>query len=154
MLSQQYWLSLSRETRERIAILLEIPKSTGVTVQGGVVISDGYTYQDLATVTLEKLQLFMNEAEPDFYKLFGKLVHNVELPPIDLKPQEELLEEEVVELTEEEKKTKLEALQAEVDGLKKESRTLYPRTQKTKVMPSAVSNENKTNKAVKPSNKR
>lgn len=94
MLSKLIWLSLSRETRQKIAILLEIPKTGGVEVVDGKVISDGYTDRDLQSITTGKLQEFMGSTEPDFYKLFNQLVINIELPMVELKAPE-IIEEKV-----------------------------------------------------------
>lgn len=81
MIPTMYWLGLSHETRKKIAILLEIPRSGHTEVVDNRVVSDGYTPIDLAVVTLEKLQIFMqNKKEDNFMKLFEQLVKNVELP--------------------------------------------------------------------------
>lgn len=85
MLNQQIWLSLNPETRKKLAVYLEIPKSSGCEIvnANGVskVVSDGHTYEDLSSVTLEKLQNYLAmPKEDDFYKLFGILVKRLEEP--------------------------------------------------------------------------
>lgn len=90
MLSQTYWLTLSHDTRRKIAILLDIPRSGGTEVSDNRVISDGHTQLDLSIVTLDYLQNFMQSKEEDFYKLFKQLVERVEAPaePIGEVPAE------------------------------------------------------------------
>ena len=85
MLSRTEWLKLAKPTRQKIAILLGIPRSNGTVVEGDRVMSDGYTDRDLATLTLEKLQEFMGDKSENFYELFNQLVKNVELPPVEIK---------------------------------------------------------------------
>ena len=95
MLAQKIWLELKPETRKKLAVYLEIPRSGHTEVVNdmmgnGVVVSDGYTYDDLSTVTLEKLQGLFNEPEEkDFYKLFNKLVTNFEKPPVEISESQE-----------------------------------------------------------------
>ena len=78
MISKLYWLSLKPETRKNLAVFLEIPKTSGVIVEDGRVMGDGYTDDDLATVTLVKLQEYMGSTETDFLKLFQLLIDRLE----------------------------------------------------------------------------
>ena len=90
MLSKLIWLGLPQTTRQALRAYLNIPKSGGTEVVDGRVVSDGTTDLDLATVTLGKLQeIFSDPEETDFYKLFNKLVKNVEIPPIEIPPMVE-----------------------------------------------------------------
>jgi intracellular sulfur oxidation DsrE/DsrF family protein len=92
MLSKKIWLEQRPETRQRIANFLGLPKSghcevlnDGMTAR---VLSDGYTDDDLATITLEKLKFELGEKtlddlginKEDFYAMFFELVRRVELP--------------------------------------------------------------------------
>ena len=99
MLSRLIWLSLSSETRQKLKILLSIPRTGGTEVVDGRVVSDGYTDRDLQVITLERLQELAGSTESDFYKLFNQLVQNVENPPLEVvnTPQEEVITEALSE---------------------------------------------------------
>lgn len=89
LLSGSVWLSLSQETRAKIAALFEIEKSGSVYVVNGAngpkVQSDGYTYEDLSVITVERMQEITGSKSTDFYHLFRNVVAIVQ--------EEELLEE-------------------------------------------------------------
>lgn len=102
MLSTSYWLSLSRETRKMLSEKLDIPKSGNVEVEyngtEGRVVCDGYTSNDLLSVTTEKLQNILNSKETDFYKLLESLIEQKEtiikaVVSIDEETNEEIEEE-------------------------------------------------------------
>ena len=78
MLSTIVWLQVAQETRKKIAANLGIPRSSGFDVQGGRVVSDGYTPHDLAHITVEKLQSATGLDISDFYALFEKYVLQLE----------------------------------------------------------------------------
>ncbi len=42
-----------------------------------IVVSDGYTYDDLSTVTVEKMQAYLGSEETDFHKLFDLVLKKV-----------------------------------------------------------------------------
>jgi hypothetical protein len=83
MLSPKIWLGLSQTTRRAIAEKLILPHSGGVEVVDNRVVSDGYTPNDLALITVEKLQTLLNSKETDFYALFNKLVEQIETPLVE-----------------------------------------------------------------------
>jgi len=78
LLSGSVWLSLPKPTRAKIAELFGMEKSGGVEVRNGAtgpqVISDGYTYRDLSTITVEKMQTILSSEDENFYSLFKKIV--------------------------------------------------------------------------------
>lgn len=103
LLSQSVWLSLSRETREKLAVLFSLNKSGGVQVSNGptgaVVLSDGYTYQDLSVITTERMQEVTGSDSENFYLLFKKVVAivNDEVYEDELEELIEVVEEEILE---------------------------------------------------------
>lgn len=90
MLATKIWLELPQATRKKVATYLEIPRSGVTEVSGGRVISDGYTMNDLAQINLERLQKLFNTEDTDFYKLFNRLVANLEAPMIEVKGETEI----------------------------------------------------------------
>ena len=100
MLSKSIWLGLKQSTRKIIADKLGLKKDVGSVVDGGRVVSDGYSDNALSAIDLKKLQAVMGSKEKDFYKLFNDLVTRVETPtfqfmrtltPEELKASEELV---------------------------------------------------------------
>lgn len=95
LLSPQVWLTLPKETRQKIADLFSITKSGSVYVvngpNGSEVQSDGYSYSDLSVITVERMQELTGSTSDNFYALFKKIV---------LLVNEETLDE-VIEVVEE-----------------------------------------------------
>jgi hypothetical protein len=59
----QLWMQLSRESREHLAKVFELPR-TGITeIRNQDVISDGYTQEDLAHITAEKMEHYVGSKE-------------------------------------------------------------------------------------------
>ena len=71
------WTSLPTEVRHRIRVAFNIPRSSTVDVNDGVVMSDGTTPEDFKALTTEKMQMFLGDASSDFHKLFDKVVAQV-----------------------------------------------------------------------------
>lgn len=73
-MTQFYWLQLNGELRARIAKEFDLVRSSGATVEnmnGKMrVVSDGYSENDLAALTIKKMQKFTKSKEEDFWKLF------------------------------------------------------------------------------------
>jgi len=72
------WMNLSPDVRGKLVEIFNIPQSGNVhvqsTISGGVVISDGYTMDDLLNVSVENMQKYLGSEETDFYKLFDKVL--------------------------------------------------------------------------------
>jgi hypothetical protein len=83
MISQSYWLGLPKETRQKLANLFNIPRSTFTHVEGNVVVSDGYTLRDLALISKESLQEYTGETHDDFYKLLEATIEKLTAPLIN-----------------------------------------------------------------------
>lgn len=57
--------------RLRLKEIFDVPRSTGTEVHNQTVISDGHTHKDLANITIEKMQAFLETKEKDFFKLWN-----------------------------------------------------------------------------------
>ena len=93
MINPAKWLTLSRETRLKIAEILNIPRTANVEVSNNRVVCDGHSAQDLLGITVEKLQAALNSEETDVYKLFEQMVSELESEPVTPK----IIEEKPVE---------------------------------------------------------
>lgn len=77
-LSYSVWLSLSRETRQKIAKLFGFSETVTRETMDSTVISDGYAHASLAVITKERMQEITDETSDNFYDLFNALVEVVE----------------------------------------------------------------------------
>jgi len=77
ILSLGVWVSLPTEVRNRIRAVFSIPKSEATEVNDGRIVSDGTSYNDLATLTTEKMQAYLEDSGNDFHKLFDKVVAKI-----------------------------------------------------------------------------
>ncbi len=59
------WLQIPMSQRMKIVKIFNLPRSGGTVVQDNTVITDGYTHEDLALITVEKLQEYLKEKEQD-----------------------------------------------------------------------------------------
>lgn len=73
-LNTHEWLELPLPIRFKLIELFNIPRSSGTLVQDNTVISDGYTYKDLAHITVEKMQKYLQLGVENFDELFIVLV--------------------------------------------------------------------------------
>lgn len=99
LLSPQVWLTLPKETRQKIADLFSITKSGSVYVvngpNGSEVQSDGYSYSDLSVITVERMQELTGSTSDNFYALFKKIVLLVNEETLD--EMIEVVEEAILE---------------------------------------------------------
>jgi hypothetical protein len=88
LLSQHVWLSLSQDTRRKIAELFGLTKSgqpmVNIGAYGAEVISDGYSVGDFVPITINKMNEILGTESKDFYELFDKIVDKVENPLINI----------------------------------------------------------------------
>ncbi len=82
-LSVPQWLKLNQETRNKIAEVFQLNKSKGVQIEseGGksVVVSDGYTHEDLEEITVQKMKDYLGGVTlDDFLSLFSAVVAKIE----------------------------------------------------------------------------
>ncbi len=88
LLAYNTWLSLPRETRAKLVVLFNIPRSgenivrtASVSPQGniqGEVTSDGHSAKDLYAITIEKMQEYTGIISPDFYFLFDATLNRLD----------------------------------------------------------------------------
>lgn len=78
LLSQSVWLELPKATRTKIASVFNFPEKGNVQTMygphGPVVLNDGYGYDALKLVTLERMQELTGSQSDNFYHLFKKIV--------------------------------------------------------------------------------
>lgn len=76
------WLSLSLETRNKIAAIFGIPKKGQIEVFSNTIKNDGYLVQDIeAALTIEAMQKYLGSEHTDRELLAGMLVNKVEAQP-------------------------------------------------------------------------
>ncbi len=104
--SEHDWLSLPMPIRVKLRQLFSVPRSKGTTMEGGVVKSDGTTYQDLQAITLEKMQQYLGNGDPNFGLLFDLVIQRLtdedkelEPPQVERNTAEILLEEWIEKLS-------------------------------------------------------
>ncbi len=107
LLSLNIWMSIPQGTRQKLAILFEIPRSGETVVayqaEGAVVQSDGYTAEDLFAITIEKMQTLTGVKSDDFYLLFEETVDHVDAiiaGTYEYKEKPKVKKVETVEVTE------------------------------------------------------
>lgn len=66
------------DVRLQLAETFGIHRSQGTHVQDNVVISDGYSHEDLARINVGTMQVYLNSKETDFFVLFNQVLD--ELP--------------------------------------------------------------------------
>lgn len=96
LLSQSVWLELPLETRAKLATLFEMPEKGSVQTMygptGPTVISDGYSYDHLKRITLEKMNEFLGTDSNNFYATFRNLVKHLD----DIIGGEKIVIEEII----------------------------------------------------------
>lgn len=78
IISMHTWVSLSSELRNRIRTAFNIPRSSHVIVSDGKIETDGTTNEDFKHLTVEKMQVFLDDTSTDFHKLFDKVVAKIQ----------------------------------------------------------------------------
>jgi hypothetical protein len=73
-LSKFDWLKLPLLVRLRLRRDLEIPRSGGNILDGQRLVSDGHTDENLATITIEKLQAYLGSEDDSFETLWEATV--------------------------------------------------------------------------------
>ncbi len=111
-LSVHEWLKLPMDIRQKLRENFNIPKSQGVLVEDNEVKSDGTTYKDLGSITVEKMQTHLEREDSDFVSLFNEVVARLEdevqpeLPvELEIDPQQLIIDKWELNL----KQMKLEA---------------------------------------------
>lgn len=124
LLSQSVWLDLPLQTRAKLAKLFEFPEKGSVQVvygaEGPKVLNDGYGYDHLKLITIEKMQQLLASDSDNFYYLFGALVNNLDdiIGGTQFYDDTRLDKEEVIEVL----KITEEILVAELPVVKKRGR--------------------------------
>lgn len=77
ILSIHTWVSLPNDVRDRIRTIFSISRSSHVQVNDGKIETDGTTPQDFQSLTVDKMQTYLNTKDDDFLKLFDMVVAKV-----------------------------------------------------------------------------
>lgn len=82
LLSQSVWLALPKPMRVQLAAVFEFPPIGNVQTMygptGPVVLSDGYGYDALKLITLDKMNAILGTDTDNFYTAFKNLVKNID----------------------------------------------------------------------------
>lgn len=76
------WLALSQFQRQQLIANFGIPRSEGSNVVDNTVVSDGHTHEDLAHITIEKMQEFTGSKSDDFFTLFDETLDTLKKPEV------------------------------------------------------------------------
>lgn len=82
MITVALWMEASKDIREKMRVIFQIPKSSFVWVDGQVVKSDGVTQKDLEALTDEKLLEFAG-IPGNSYDMFQECIRKLSEIPTD-----------------------------------------------------------------------
>lgn len=66
----QFWMSLSKETRNKLAVIFSVPKTGVVEVINDTVLTDGHNNTDLEVITLDNLKAYTGQLKGTFSELW------------------------------------------------------------------------------------
>lgn len=101
------WLSLPPELKNRLKELFDIPKSAGAQIMDQKLLSDGHTHDDLAHITVEKMQAFLETKEEDFWELMSQVLVKLNQ---EWELEKQMSKKEYEKMKQEQKERKAEAL--------------------------------------------
>jgi len=93
------WMGLPQEERALLSVAFNMPRSGHTHVQSGVngstVISDGHTFTDLESISIDLMRSFLlaDNSETDFYKLFDKVLKKLKGEETKVESTPEVTEE-------------------------------------------------------------
>jgi len=90
----QLWMALSREERMRLVEVFGVEQTGVCEVRDNVVISDGYRFEDLATITAQKMAEYVGSEDtfPRLWELTCAKVRFELNPPVGVITSEEVPE--------------------------------------------------------------
>ena len=97
-LSVQQWVGLSQDIRFKLHDVFGLHRSTSAEVNGGQLVCDGHSYNDLSAITLEKMNAYLGAKQKDFFEAFKACIDKagqpeaVEEPKVEEKPAEAIVE--------------------------------------------------------------
>ena len=71
----QYWMTLSKETRDKLTVIFSVPKTGVVEVINDTVITDGHNNTDLQVITLDKLKAYTGQLKGTFSELLEMAIN-------------------------------------------------------------------------------
>lgn len=69
-----YWMSLSKETRNKLIVIFSVPKTGVVEVINETVLTDGHNNIDLEVITIDKLKAYTGQLKGTFAELWEMAV--------------------------------------------------------------------------------
>lgn len=81
-LTQPQWLSLPVDVKAKLKEIFNIPRSEGSRVDDNRLVSDGHTHRDLAVITIEAMEGYLElerlpDFKPDFFELFDSVLDKI-----------------------------------------------------------------------------
>lgn len=80
-LSVQQWLTIPLKFRIDLAVLFSLHRSGTTVVEDNKVKSDGFSYEDLEGISLERMQEYVGTIEQDYFKLLDLTLIKMQNPP-------------------------------------------------------------------------
>lgn len=82
------WLQLPMDIRQKLAVIFNLNRSGGNILEDNVVISDGYSHKDLAAITVDAMQKYLETYEiNDFVTLFDLVIDKVSYKEPEPEPE-------------------------------------------------------------------
>lgn len=78
MINVKQWMALPKEVRVQIAKDFNLTKTGRMGVANNIIVSDGYSQNDILKINLENLQTVLDSTESDFDTLFVDYVKLIE----------------------------------------------------------------------------
>ena len=98
----QAWMLLDKELRDYLAQIFHIEISGIIEIRDQTVVTDGRTMNDLAVITIERMEHFAGEIEgvseeDKFARLWNLVISKAKYelhPPIDISPKDDVLSDD------------------------------------------------------------
>lgn len=87
-LTQPQWLALPADVKAQLKVAFGVPRSEGARVDDNKVISDGHNHNDLAVITLERMQDFLgfSQESDEFYETFDRVLDKLNAQNVYAQP--------------------------------------------------------------------
>jgi len=79
-LTSSQWIQLPQDIRNKLVELFNIPRTGYIDVRNMQVVSDGYTDNDLKTITVDKLKAYTGLEVGSIYELLTQAIIKIQTP--------------------------------------------------------------------------